>query len=152
MAIVITLILFCVLLFVLYYGYCIITNTPPFWVTKPPPPSGVPGGGDSGGATPGYCTFEGEDLVTNRVYTNSGSLVSENVSPIACSQCSQYTYKNDDGCIGYIYDTSENTYDSSKPEDPANLCDPAHPERNLTCVEPQGVCTPSLSPSKKCSF
>jgi hypothetical protein len=155
MAIVVTLILLCFLLFVLYYGYCVVTNTPPFWVTKPPPPPGVPGGGasdGSGGEPPGYCTFEGEDLLTGRVYTVGGSLVSENVSPIACNKCNQYVYKNDEGCVGYTYDFSENTYDSSKTEDPNTLCDPLHPERKLTCVEPHGLCTPGLSPSKKCSF
>ena len=99
----------------------------------------------------GYCTFEGEDLFKHRVYTLDGKRVSTKVSPVKCTDCSLYVYKTREGCASYMYDTLVNTgIDDSDSFD--NFCDPAHPERDKDCVEPHGICTVSLSPSKKCPF
>ena len=99
----------------------------------------------------GYCTFEGEDLFKHRVYTLDGKRVSRRVSPVKCTDCNQYVYKNREGCASYVYDPLVNTgIDDSDSFD--NFCDPAHPERDKDCVEPHGICTVSLSPSKKCPF
>jgi len=99
----------------------------------------------------GYCNFEGEDLYNGDVYTFDGKKVPVDVSPIECSTCNQYVYKNDEGCVTYQFDFLENTnVDDSSLLD--KMCDPKHPERNATCIDPHGTCTPSLAPSKKCPF
>ena len=153
-----TIILFLVLVCVLYYGYRVVTDTKLipdwvyFWRTK----KDDDGGGSGTQPTPdstalGYCDFEGEDLYSGDVYSFDGKKVSVNVSPILCSTCNQYVYKNDDGCVSYIFDKLENTnIDDSGLLD--KFCDPAHPERNDTCIQPHGTCTPSMAPSTKCAF
>jgi hypothetical protein len=156
---VLTIVLFLVLVCLLYYGYRTVTDTKLipdwvyFWKTKKEK-------GDAKGTlqkpTPdtsalGYCDFEGEDLYSGDVYTFDGKKVSVDVSPILCSTCNQFIYKNDDGCVSYIFDKLENI----NIDDTKNLpimCDPAHPERDKTCIQPHGTCTPSLAPSKKCAF
>jgi hypothetical protein len=155
-----TIVLFLVLVFLLYYGYRTITNTKLipdwvyFWRTKKE--GDTAGSGDLSKPDPdtsalGYCDFEGEDLFSGDVYTFDGKTVPVDVSPILCSQCNQFVYKNDDGCVSYIFDKLENTnIDDSGLID--KLCDPKHPERNATCIQPHGTCTPSMAPSKKCAF
>ena len=155
-----TIVLFLVLVCLLYYGYCTITDTKLipdwvyFWRTKKGDPT--TGSGDLSKPSPdsnalGYCDFEGEDLYLGAVYTFDGKTVPVDVSPILCSTCNQYVYKNDDGCVSYIFDKLENTnIDDTGLLD--KLCDPKHPERNATCIQPHGTCTPSMAPSKKCAF
>ena len=152
--IVLTIILFIIFVFLMYYGYLLISDKPfpEFWknigkktkknnIVKPTPNSNALG----------YCTFEGEDLYNKDVYTFDGKKVSVDVSPIKCSDCNQYIFKDDTGCVSYIYDMIANTnIDDSIHLD--NFCDPAHPERNNTCIKPHGVCTPSMAPSSTCLF
>ena len=136
------------LFFLMYYGYCVITNTTPFWEKLT---TDNTGGGDDRESSLGYCTFEGEDLYNKRVYTSEGIRVSADTSPIKCGDCSNYVYKNREGCTPFVYDELANpTINDSDSFD--NFCDPAHPERDKDCIEPQGVCTVGLSPSKKCPF
>jgi hypothetical protein len=154
--------LFLVLLFLMYYAYRtiegkqVIPDWVYFWRKKKSPDSDS----DSDKNPPpppddnalGYCTFEGEDLYEKRVYTYDGKRVSKEVSPIKCSTCNQYVYEDESGgCVKYIFDYQENSnIDDSKNVD--LLCDPAHPERDKTCIQPHGVCTPSMAPSTKCPF
>ena len=156
--IVLTIILFLTLLFLLYFGYCTVTGKnviPDFFKKKkkddttkgdinlPAPDNGAPG----------YCDFEGEDLYNGDVFTFDGKVVPVDVSPIECSTCNQYVYKNDDGCVNYRYDYLENSgVDDTKVFNDQLMCDPKHPERNKTCIQPHGICTPSLAPSQKCKF
>jgi hypothetical protein len=156
---IVTILLFLLLVLLLYVGYCLITGRKiiPDWVYfwKKKDDSGT-SGGDLTLPSPdtkalGYCDFEGEDLFTGDVYTFDGKKVPVDISPIECSTCNQYIYKNDDGCVGYRFDYLENTnLDDSGLID--RFCDPKHPERNATCIQPHGTCTPSLAPSKKCPF
>ncbi len=150
--------LFLVLLFLIYFAYRtiegkqVIPDWVYFWRKKDP----TKGGSDKTPPPPddnalGYCTFEGEDLYDKNVYTFDGKLVSKDVSPIKCSTCNQYVFKDESGCVKYIFDYQENSnIDDSKNLD--FLCDPAHPERDKTCIQPHGVCTPSMAPSTKCPF
>jgi hypothetical protein len=154
--VILTILLFLLLVILFYVGYCIVSGRKIipdwvyFWKKKK---------GDSGtlnAPTPddnalGYCNFEGEDLYNEDVYTFDGKKVPVDVSPIPCSTCNQYVYKNDDGCVTYLFDYQENTnVDDSSLLD--KMCDPKHPERDRMCIEPHGICTPSLAPSKKCPF
>lgn len=156
MNVVITLLLLIVILLLFYCGYRIITNKPiiPDFKKKNKPTSSPQG---TLSAQPpdtnalGYCVFEGEDLYSGDVYTFDGKKVPVDVSPIECSSCNQYVYKNSEGCARYQFDYTENTnVDDSNIKD--KFCDPQHPERNSNCIEPHGTCTPSLSPSQKCPF
>jgi hypothetical protein len=141
----VTLPLVVLLFFLMYYGYCVITNTPPFWEKA------TPDEGDDRESSLGYCMFEGKDLYNNRVYTSDGARVSTDVSPIKCGDCSKYVYKNREGCTPFMFDPLLNT-DTDDSASFDNFCDPVHPERDEDCVEPHGVCTVGLSPSKKCPF
>jgi hypothetical protein len=144
----VTLPLVVLLFFLMYYGYCVVTNTRPFWEKVETDNNG---GEDERDSPLGYCTFEGEDLYNNRVYTLNGVRVSTKTSPIKCGDCSKYLYKNKEGCAPFMFDTLINS-DINDSASFDNFCDPAHPERDKDCVEPHGVCTVGLSPSKKCPF
>ena len=157
---ILTIVLFLILVCLLYYGYCIVTDTKLipdwvyFWKTKKSDTGGDTGSltlPDPDTAALGYCDFEGEDLFTGDVYTFDGKKVPVDVSPILCSTCNQFIFKDDEGCVSYIFDKLENTnIDDTGLID--KLCDPKHPERNATCIQPHGTCTPSMAPSKKCQF
>jgi hypothetical protein len=155
---VLTILLFLLFVILFYVGYCIVTGRKiiPDWVYFWKQGGGGGGGANSNAPAPdnnalGYCIFEGEDLYNEDVYTFDGKKVPVDVSPIPCSTCNQYIYKNDDGCVTYQFDFLENTnVDDSNLLD--QMCDPKHPERNATCIDPHGTCTPSLAPSKKCPF
>jgi hypothetical protein len=153
----ITILLFLLLVVLFYVGYCIITGRKIipdwvyFWKTKSNDPKGTLNAPTPDDNALGYCDFEGEDLYNGDVYTFDGKKVPVDVSPIECSTCNQYVYKNDDGCVMYQFDYLENTnVDDSYLLD--KMCDPKHPERDDTCIQPHGTCTPSLAPSKKCPF
>jgi hypothetical protein len=155
---IITILLFLLLVFLFYVGYCTVTGCKiiPDWVYfwKKKVTSGSKG--TLVAPTPddnalGYCDFEGEDLYNGDVYTFDGKKIPVDVSPIKCSTCNQYVYKNEDGCVNYQFNYQENiNVDDSVLLD--KMCDPKHPERNDTCIQPHGTCTPSLAPSKKCPF
>ena len=150
MAMIVAVALLIVLGFLMYYAYCVFTGTKPFWDSF----FGGSKDTDTGDSTQdplGYCTFDGRDLYEKRVYTKDGKRVSVDVSPIKCSECTNYVYEGDDGCVSIIYDTTENiNINDSDLFD--QFCDPAHPERNRDCIQPHGTCTASLAPAKKCSF
>jgi hypothetical protein len=55
----------------------------------------------------GTCVFENEDLVLKQVYDYSGKRVSQGTT-VNCSDCSQYVFKDEDGCVPYGYDFTEN--------------------------------------------
>jgi hypothetical protein len=171
--IVVTILLFLMLIGLFISGYFVVTGKKiPDWVYfwKTPEPDKKPDERIKGAPEPdkkpderikgapepqtqalGHCDFEGEDLYSKKVYTYDGKLVPVDMSPIKCSTCNQYVYKTDDGCVNYNFDFNENiNEDDSALID--TFCDPKHPERKNYCVEPKGVCTPSLAPSKKCPF
>ena len=153
-----TIVLFLVLIILMIIGYLLVTDTKIpewvyFWRTKKEQAHEKE---EEGGPPPdikalGYCVFEGEDLYNKNVHTYDGKQVSVDVSPILCSKCNKYIYKTDEGCTHYLFDYLENINE----DDSALLdkfCDPAHPERDKTCIQPHGTCTPSMAPSKKCAF
>jgi hypothetical protein len=153
----VTILLFLLLVLLFYVGYCVITGRKIipdwiyFWKKTDTKPKGTINAPTPDANALGYCDFEGEDLYNGDVYTFDGKKVPVDVSPIECSTCNQYVYKNDDGCVTYIFDYLENTnVDDSNLLD--KMCDPKHPERDDTCIQPHGTCTPSLAPSKKCPF
>ena len=145
--IVITILLFIVLLLLMYLIYCIITDTIPFWQQ---PSSILDFSSSSSTQQPvpdttalGYCTFKGDDLASNIVFGYNGTKVPATASPLPCSQCNQYIFKDSTGCMPYTCDRSQNTTidDTSS----LNLfCDPAHPERANNCIKPHGKCTVDL--------
>jgi hypothetical protein len=157
--IIVTILLLLMLIGFFIIGYFVVTGEKiPDWVYfwKTPEPDKKPDERIKGAPEPqtqalGHCDFEGEDLYSKKVYTYDGKVVPVDMSPIKCSMCNQYLYKSDDGCAGYNFDFNENiNEDDSALED--KFCDPKHPERKLYCIEPKGVCTPSLAFSKKCPF
>lgn len=158
--ILLTIVLFLVLIIFMIIGYFVVTDSKiPEWVyfwKRKSKEEQEKEKKEEGGPAPdtkalGYCIFEGEDLYNKNVHTYDGKQVSVDVSPILCSTCNKYVYKTEDGCTRYIFDYLENTNE----DDSALLemfCDPAHPERDKTCIQPHGTCTPSMAPSKKCAF
>jgi len=155
--VILTILLFLLLVILFYVGYCTVTGRKIipdwvyFWKNGPSGPTGSLNTPAPDNNALGYCNFEGEDLFNEDVYTFDGKKVPVDVSPIQCSTCNQYVYKNDEGCVTYQFDFLENTnVDDSGLLD--QMCDPKHPERNATCIEAHGTCTPSLAPSKKCPF
>jgi len=160
--IILTLVLIMVLIFLLYYGYCLVQNVPPFWykspensgkvletssnvfadVLKVPPPDK---------SALGYCTFTSEDLQNKTVFDFTGKLVPPNVSPVKCSDCNNYIFKNSSKCTTFEFDKYQNLNidDSSLL---GNMCDSAHPERRGNCVQPHGVCTVGLKAAQTCPF
>jgi hypothetical protein len=153
----ITILLFLLLVILFYVGYSVITGRKIipdwvyFWKETKQDPKGTLNAPTPDNNALGYCDFEGEDLYNGDVYTFDGKKVPVDVSPIECSTCNQYVYKNEDGCVTYQFDFLENTnVDDSNLLD--RMCDPKHPERDDTCIQPHGTCTPSLAPSKKCPF
>ena len=99
----------------------------------------------------GYCNFVGEDLYNKNVHTFDGKQVPVTASPIKCSNCNQYVFKDDTNCTPYIYNILGNTnIDDSDLVD--KLCDPMHPERSATCIRAHGTCTASKAPSSLCQF
>lgn len=160
---ILTIILFLILVCLLYYGYRVVTDTKLipdwvyFWKTKKSD-TGADVNGSFTLPNPdttarGYCDFEGEDLYSGDVYTFDGKKVPVDVSPILCSTCNQFIYKNDEGCVSYIFNKLENTnIDDSDIFIKNIMCDPKHPERDKYCIQPHGICTPSVAPSKKCQF
>lgn len=152
-------VLFYILLFLMYIGYSVVTETDPVvqvlgtsvkkdetvlsMKAPAPDPKAL-----------GYCTIETKDLFSGSVYDYGKKKMSPEMSPIKCSDCNQYIYKTDDQCSSYMYDT---TYNNLSPnfDDSSKLtvfCDPAHPERSENCIQPHGVCTLDLNVSKTCKF
>ena len=136
-----------ILLFLMYIGYTIVTDKDPFGnVTEDKPP-------EPNQKALGYCTIEKDDLFSGSVYDYDKKKMTTKMSPIKCSDCNQYTYKTDDKCSSYMYNTEYNALapnidDSSKV---GVFCDPAHPERK-NCIKPHGVCSINLKTSKTCNF
>jgi len=154
----------------MYLLYCIITDTIPFWqrpdsvftssstilqrpdsvftssstILQPPAPDTT---------ALGYCTFKDDDLISNIVFGYSGTQVPVTASPLKCSQCNQYVFKDNTGCMPYTFDRTQNTTidDTSSLN---LLCDPAHPERDSNCIKPHGKCTVNLGnvSIQKCPF
>ena len=146
---ILTIVLFLILVFLLYYGYRVVTDTKliPYWVyfwkTKKSDTEGdtgsitLPSPDNTAG---GLCKFEGEDLFTKAVYSFDGKNLPVDVPPILCSRCNQFIFKDDEGCTPYLFDKDENSI----------ICDPKQPGKY--CTAQTGVCTVSLAPSKKCPF
>ena len=57
-------------------------------------------------AEPLMCSFEGEDVFNEKVYSTSGTLVLPGFQD-ACSNCVQYVYKDSDGCVPLGYDETQ---------------------------------------------
>ena len=55
---------------------------------------------------PLMCSFEGEDVFNERVYSSSGTLVVPGFQD-ACSNCVQYVYKDSSGCVPLGYDETQ---------------------------------------------
>lgn len=55
----------------------------------------------------GMCVFENEDLILKQVYDYTGKRVTGAPS-IKCSDCNQYLFKDEDGCVPYGFDLTEN--------------------------------------------
>ena len=55
----------------------------------------------------GTCVFENEDLILKQVYDYSGKRVPQGTT-VSCSACNQYVFKDEDGCLPYGYDFTEN--------------------------------------------
>lgn len=70
---------------------------------KEPKPAKPTSGGD--------CMFEGEDIFNKHVYKNTGELVEDEETKVACGDCGDYVYKMDDSCYDMIFDQ---TYNDSK--------------------------------------
>ena len=73
-----------------------------FWFWSGNPEPGPP---EPPEAPPLMCSFDGSDLFNKRIYTATGTLVVEDVRD-TCSNCSQYVYRDQDGCILLGYDES----------------------------------------------
>lgn len=71
---------------------------------KEPKPAAKPTSG-------GDCMFEGEDVFNKHVYKNTGELVEDEETKVACDDCGDYVYKMDDSCYDMIFDQ---TYNDSK--------------------------------------
>ena len=148
-------ILFVILVALLYYGYSVLNDKDPFSFFKksksapddnfpkvPPPPDKT---------ALGYCTIDSQELYNYYVYTYDNKQVPTRMSPIPCSQCNQYIYRDDSGkCSQYMYDQTTNTnYDDSK--NVGSLCDPTKPDQDKTCIPAHGMCSVNQV-SKKCPF
>ena len=151
-----------VLVFLLYYGFCLVQNIRPFWYKLPENSekvlqtssnvsSDVLKVPEPNTSALGYCTFSSEDLQDKIVFDFTGKRIPENVSPVKCSDCNQYIFKNSSKCATYEFDKYQNLNidDSSLL---GNMCDSAHPERRGNCVQPHGVCTVGLKPAQSCPF
>ena len=139
----------------MYYGYSTLTDIDPAQLFSNTTTSDVMSSTapDLDDSATGYCTFKTEDTVGNSVYAYDGTQDNSIKSPLPCTQCNQYIYKDDNGeCIPYILDPDENTsIDDSSSFD--LLCDPAHPERDKNCIQPHGVCTTDKNVSPQtCPF
>jgi hypothetical protein len=66
-------------------------------VEEPLPPKPTP---TSDG---GSCTFENEDTVLKQVFSYDGKLVKPGTK-VSCSECNQYVFKDEDGCVPYGFD------------------------------------------------
>jgi hypothetical protein len=145
--------LFYVLLALLYYGYHVLNDKQvqnPFKMKQAISdtlPNSPPEHDDT---ALGYCVIDHEQLYNYNVYTYDNKQVSTKMSPIPCSTCNQYIYKDSGSCSPYMFDKSINTNNDDS-SSMSSFCDPAHPERNKNCIQPHGVC--SVSPdAKMCPF
>ena len=144
------------LIFLMYIGYKVVTDTDTVnkkTKAKPKGTSKLKAPAPDTKAL-GYCIVETQDLFSGSVYNYKGKQMTSKMSPVPCSQCNQYVYKTDDKCSPYKYNRENNVLknfdDSSKV---GVFCDPAHPERNKACIQPHGVCMLDTSaPSKTCNF
>jgi hypothetical protein len=68
-------------------------------VPLPPKPSPSSDGGT--------CVFENEDLILKQVFDYSGKRVRQGTK-VSCSDCNQYVFRDEDGCVPYGYDKTEN--------------------------------------------
>jgi len=64
--------------------------------TKRLPPKPRPSGDD------GMCFFENQDIILKNVYGYDGARVTDN-SGLLCSNCNQYVFRDEDGCVPYGY-------------------------------------------------
>jgi hypothetical protein len=102
--------MFAILAFVL--GYLLRDNIRSLWVSvrvnkkknpdekKPLPPKPSPS------TDGGTCLFENEDVVLKQIYGYDGKRVQDN-SGIPCSQCNQYIFRDEDGCVPYGYEVEK---------------------------------------------
>lgn len=150
--------LFYVLLFLLYTGYHIISDSDPVAPIQKLVASSTKKTEFEAPRTDakalGYCIIESEDLFSGSVYDYNKKQLPAKMSPIPCSECNQYVYKTDDQCSPYMYDSEYNSLapniDYSSKLDV--FCDPTHPERDGKCIQPHGVCTIDPSVSRSCAF
>ena len=122
-------------------------------IDEPLPPKPSP---SSDGGT---CVFETEDLILKQVFDYNGKRVTQGTK-ISCSDCNQYVFKDEDGCVPYGYDREEKggvctiggyvPKACTKNEDCVGSTD-----RRSTCDTAKGFCTnpPWVIPdSKVCPF
>jgi hypothetical protein len=147
--------LFALLLALLYYGYHVLNDRDPFYQLLK---TNIRSSSDVFPSVPpepdktalGFCTIDTQDLYNYNVFTYDNKQVSTTMSPIPCSTCNQYIFRDSGDCSQYMFDQTTGTnYDDSKNID--SFCDPKHPDRDKNCIPPHGMC--SVSPvTKKCSF
>ena len=107
----------------------------------------------------GTCVFENEDLILKQVYDYTGKLVKQGTR-ISCSDCNQYVFRDEDGCVPYGYDKTEKggvcTIGGNVPKACQTDKDCVHStDRRSTCDTAKGFCThpPWVIPdSKVCPF
>jgi len=71
---------------------------------KPPAPPGPKPLPNPDATAQGMCYFEGQDVYNKQVYDANGTLVTDSSVPIPCSNCVQYVFHDQDGCIPLGYD------------------------------------------------
>ena len=51
----------------------------------------------------GVCFFENQDIILKNVYRYDGTRITDN-SGLLCSNCNQYVFRDEDGCVAYGYE------------------------------------------------
>jgi len=70
----------------------------PVDVTPPLPPSDPSAGGS--------CYFQGSDVYNKKVFDIHGTPITDGKTQVPCATCSQYVFRDTDGCITLGYDKS----------------------------------------------
>ena len=123
----IQLLLIIILIVLGYYGYTLIMKDS----QKKEPKDDLPKPA-SNPSFPGKCEFEGEDVLNKNLYTYDGKLVTQSDTVINCSDCPQYIFKDESGCVYYTFDETYNKDYIGKNSGST------------------GVCTASIGVAKKC--
>jgi hypothetical protein len=159
--ILLTILFFVIILFLMYYGFCLLGDIDPFWYV---PPSTAESVGTKSSASPdvlnipspdakapGYCVFSDEDLQDKNVFDAKGKQMSIGMSKVKCSDCNQYVYSYDGSrCTSYEYNTFQNNDVNKKYAACQNKN--KSKEDEAMCEAMTGVCTVGLSSGKKCPF